>query len=378
MRIQPALITVSPGVHLRLRVTNEDSQAHDLNLATGQHTERLRHGESETLDVGQITSDIDGWCAVAGHRADGMTMRIAAGVPSQAGDGHGMDASARFSAGFTPYPASLPPPERATLHRTTLRVIEKDLEVAPGVRQRMWTFGGTVPGPVLRGRVGDVFEITLINDGSLGHGIDFHAGALAPERPMRVLNPGESLVYRFQATRAGAWLYHCSNMPLMQHLGNGMYGAVIIDPPSLSTVEREYVLVSGELFLGVPGEAAQVAKMRADTPDAWTFNGVANQYATAPLPARAGERVRVWVVAAGPSSGVSFHVVGAQFDTAYKEGAWLLRPGTDAGAAQALDLAVAQGGFVEFAFPEPGRYPFVDHDLRRAAAGAAGAFVVAG
>lgn len=115
--------------------------------------------------------------------------------------------------------------------------------------------------------------------------------------------------------------------------------------------------------------------MRADTPDAWVFNGVAAQYAKAPLRVRAGERVRFWVVAAGPSDGVAFHVVGTVFDTVYKEGAYVLRPGDGAGGSggsQVLDLAVAQGGFAETEFPAAGHYPFVDHDMRHAEAGAHG------
>nr|WP_246422490.1 multicopper oxidase domain-containing protein [Nocardiopsis mwathae] len=235
----------------------------------------------------------------------------------------------------------------------------------------MWTFGGTAPGPTLRGKVGDVFEVTLVNDAEMGHGIDFHAGALAPDEPMRTIGPGERLVYRFTAERAGAWLYHCSTPSMLQHIGNGMYGAVIIDPPDLEQADREYVLVSSQLYLGEPGSEGQVAKMREGRPDAWVFNGGAGQYAAAPLAARAEERVRFWVVAAGPSDGIAFHIVGTVFDSVYKEGAHLVRP-DDPGGAQVLDLAAAQGGYVEAVFPEPGHYALVDHDMRRAEAGAHG------
>jgi nitrite reductase (NO-forming) len=188
---------------------------------------------------------------------------------------------------------------------------------------------------------------------------------------MRTIQPGERLVYRFRAERAGAWLYHCSTAPMLQHIGNGMYGAVIIDPPGLPEVDHEYALVSSELYLGTPGSEAQVAKMRVGNPDAWAFNGAAAQYAKAPLEAKAGERARFWVVAAGPGDGIAFHVVGTVFDTGYKEGAYLLKPGQP-GGAQVLDLAPAQGGFVETTFPEAGHYSFVDHDMRHAEAGAHG------
>lgn len=261
------------------------------------------------------------------------------------------------------------------MHRITLRAEEVEREVAPGVRQQLWTFNGTAPGPVLRGRVGDVFEVTLVNDGSIDHGIDFHAGALAPDRPMRPIEPGESLIYRFTATKAGIWMYHCSTMPMLHHIGNGMYGAVIIDPPDLPDVDREYVLVQSEFYLGAQGEPGDLAKMQAERPDAVVFNGYVNQYAHRPLTARAGERVRIWLLNAGPNRASAFHVVGAQFDTVYREGRWELRPDAP-GGAQVLELPPAGGGFVEAVFPEAGTYPFVSHAMVDAERGARGAFRV--
>ncbi|MFI6810177.1 multicopper oxidase domain-containing protein [Streptomyces luteogriseus] len=215
-------------------------------------------------------------------------------------------------------------------------------------------------------------RIILVNDDEgMGHGIDFHAGSLAPDKPMRTIQPGERLVYRFRAEKAGAWLYHCSTAPMLQHMGNGMYGAVVIDPPGLNEVDHEYVLVSSALYLGTPGSAAQVAKMTNGTPDAWAFNGIASQCAQRPLTMKAGERARFWVVAAGPSDGIAFHIVGTVFDTVYKEGAYLLKP-DQTGGSQVLDLTTAQGGFIETTFPEAGHYSFVDHDMRHAQAGAHG------
>jgi nitrite reductase (NO-forming) len=97
-----------------------------------------------------------------------------------------------------------------------------------------------------RGRLRD----HLVNDSSIGHSIDFHAGALAPDQPMRTIAPGASLVYRFTATRAGIWMYHCSSMPMSAHIANGLFGAVVVDPPGLPPVDRSYVLVQSELYLG--------------------------------------------------------------------------------------------------------------------------------
>jgi nitrite reductase (NO-forming) len=278
---------------------------------------------------------------------------------------------------FTPHDATLPT-RQGRVHRRTLTVEEVDREVAPGVVQRLWTYDGTAPGPVLHGRVGDLFEITLVNDGEVGHSIDFHAGALAPDGPMRTLAPGESLVYRFRATRAGIWMYHCSTMPMSAHIANGLFGAVVIEPRGLPAVDRSYVLVQSELYLGAHGEPVDVDKLAAERPDAVVFNGYANQYDHRPLAAEVGERVRVWVLDAGPNRSSSFHVVGGQFDTVYAEGSYLLRRGGSAGegGSQALALAPAQGGFVELTFPAPGHYPFVSHVMVDAERGAHGVFEV--
>src|SRR5690606_15249225 len=137
---------------------------------------------------------------------------------------------------------------------------------------------------------------------------------------MRTIPPGESLVYRFRAARAGIWMYHCSTMPMSAHIANGMHGAVIIEPDSLPDVDRSYVLVQSEMYLGEQGGPVDVDKVNAETPDLVAFNGHANQYDHHPLAAKVGERVRVWVLNAGPNRASSFHVVGDQFDTVWNEG----------------------------------------------------------
>lgn len=384
MRFHPASIRVPRGDRLVIELTNRDHRRHDLVLATGARTPMIGRDGTARLDAGVIGDPIAGWCSLPGHRQAGMMLSItttdapAAAAHDQAAptaDAPRVDSMADPGPAFTARDATAPPTPPGRLHKRELRVREVQREVAPGVRQQLWTFNGTVPGPVLRGRVGDTFEITLINDGSMDHGVDFHAGALAPDRAMRPIDPGQRLTYRFTATKAGIWMYHCSTMPMLHHIGNGMYGAVIIDPPDLPSVDREYVLVQSELYLGPDGEPGDLGKMRAERPDAVVFNGYVAQYAHRPLTARAGQRVRVWVLDAGPNRGSAFHVVGAQFDTLYREGQWLLRP-DDPGAAQVLDLAPAAGGFVETVFPEPGRYPFVSHAMVDAERGARGLFEV--
>jgi nitrite reductase (NO-forming) len=408
MRFTPSTLKVAAGDRLVIRLTNaDDDTVHDLVLDTGKDSGRLAPGESTRLDVGVVERSIEGWCSVLGHRQMGMVLHIRVvgdsarpdqhtrtdhHVRSGHHDMHGtataegsstgardaarrLDFTARPGRDFVPYDPVLPPASTRRVHRYTFRVREIEREVAPGVTQRLWTYNGQAPGPVLHGRVGDVFEIRLINDGTIGHSIDFHAGSLAPDKPMRTIPPGRSLVYRFTASKAGIWMYHCATMPMSAHIANGLFGAVVIEPEDLPPVDRSFVLVQSELYLGAPGGEADMAKLRAERPDAVVFNGYVNQYDARPLRVRAGERVRVWVLDAGPNRATSFHVVGGQFDTVYTEGAYLLRAPSD-GGSQSLALAPAQGGFVELTFPEPGHYPFVSHVMVDAERGAHGVFEV--
>lgn len=389
MRISPSVLTVPAGTHVILQVINADTVRHDLHIDGGPETPLLAEGETARLDLGSVQASLAGWCTVPGHKAAGMTMAInATGSPSAGG--HDMSAMPTSSASsspidfhaapgpdWRPYNPALQPAPDATEHKVTFRMNDTDLEVAPGVRQTLWTYNGTAPGPALHGRVGDVFTVTLVNDATMTHGIDFHAGSLAPDQPMRSIGPGESLVYQFKAEHSGAWLYHCSTMPMTLHIANGMFGAVIIDPPNAARVDREFALVQSELYLGAQDGTADEAKISGEHPDAVVFNGYVNAYDHAPIRVRAGERIRVWIVDAGPQRSTSFHVIGTQFDTVFKEGAYLLRPNNpEHGAAQALDLAPGQGGFVEFVLPEPGHYPLTDHAMVDAERGAHGIFLV--
>ena len=166
------------------------------------------------------------------------------------------------------------------------------------------------------------------------------------------------------------------------HLASGMHGAVIIDPPGLSEVDREYLMIQSEIYLGPEGGETDAAKVAARTPDLFAFNGIAFQYRDRPLPAGTGERVRFWVLNAGPSQPMSFHCVGLQFDQMFLEGAWTLGGPDRIGAAwsgggQALGLQPAQGGFVEAEVFEPGSYTFVSHSFADMEKGAMGRLVVA-
>lgn len=402
MTFTPNEIRVPAGNQLRLTIVNEDPlTSHDLVVGEAR-SERIAPGQTGILDVGVVGGDMEGWCSVAGHRQMGMTLTIIAegGGPQGAdaaapagedgqGSGHShtavaIDPTAELRSFVDP---ELPEGAGGDIHRYEMRVTEENLEVGPGLWQTRWTYNGASVGPTLRGKVGDTFEITLVNDGSMGHSIDFHAGALAPDEPMRTIGPGEKLVYTFTATRAGAWMYHCSTPAMSAHISAGMHGAVIIEPADLAPVDHSYVLVQSEVYLdGLSGsseEAREVSedKLRAGVPDLVVFNGIADQYVAEPIEVKTGQTVRFWLVNAGPVRDLSFHIVGGQFHTVWFEGGYQLREGRDSfgstdGGSQALALMPAQGGFVEVTFEEAGTYTFVNHVMTDAERGGRGTVVV--
>lgn len=406
MRFVPNTLEVPAGDRLEIEVHNVDpANTHDLVLDTGAHTERLHPGDTVVLEAGVVTAPIEGWCSIVGHRAMGMTLTITptrartSGSHSSDGGaaGVGTDPLARVTADLTSAPGSsrtrrdpvMPAvPSPGTPQKLAFTVTEENLEIAPGIAMESMVYNGEVMGPVVTSPLGGKIELTLTNSGEMGHSIDFHAGTVAPNRYMRTIAPGESLTYPFTTDYAGAWLYHCSTAPMTMHLSGGMYGILIVPPQGLAPADREYVLVQSEHYLapeastGADGSPAQgpdgcalhaisSEKIFAERPDFTVFNGHANQYVHEPLEAKVGERVRIWVLAAGPSRGIAFHVVGTVFDTVFKEGEYLLRPdNTTGGGAQALDLGSCQGGFVEMVFHEEGTYKAVNHqfvDLERGA-----------
>jgi len=409
MAFVPDTITVPQGNRLEITLRNTGDQRHDLVLESGETTGPLAVGEAATITTGPITANTQGWCSMVGHRQMGMTLDIVTGAPSSSEHTHhqadgGADGTnttpttAQLQADpgedFSAYEAKLEPAGVETTHHIQLEAREVEREVAPGRTQTAWTFNGTTPGPILRGRVGDTFVITLTNSGSMGHSIDFHAGDVTPDDNMRTIDPGESLTYTFTAKRAGIWLYHCSTAPMSVHIANGMFGAVIIDPAEgLDEVDEEYVLIQSEQYwsddLSVGTDATKVVTVQ---PDVVTFNGYPFQYDHAPLSAATGDRVRIWVLDAGPNLDLSFHIVGTQFDTVWSEGTYSLRRGcsNDAAltgvdcdpqaggdsAAQVLPLQAAQGGFVEFVPVEAGHYSIVNHAMSYAERGAHGTLEV--
>ncbi len=384
--IKPKSVEVAANTTLEITVKNNGAIPHNLKQGTAG-TKLLNPGETEKVKFGPFTKDTQLLCDVPGHAAAGMTMDVKVTAPAASRStattttaaassvpGAKIDAAATPGPNWKRRDPIAPVTPTGTTHRISLDAVESVIEIAPGVTQELWTFNGIAPGPILRGKVGDTFEVTLTNKGKLGHSIDFHASKVAWNDEMRTLKPGESLVYKFEAKHSGIFMYHCGTAPALHHIGNGMFGAIIIDPPGLAAVEREFVFVQSEFYTGPLGQPGDLTKMQGDNWDAVVFNGYFNQYLHQPIRIEPNKRYRAWVLDAGPSENSSFHVVGTIFDTMYKEGAYTLRPGDARGGAQALDLQPAQGGFVEFSMDEAGLYPIVTHKFSNVGKGGLGLF----
>ena len=320
-----------------------------------------------------------------------MSGVVAGGAPPAAGDE--IPASDHEGDGVTAAPVEENPeapeyvlrdptaPERAEgeVHEIELVMSEVPMTVAAGYEQLVWTFGDEVPGPVMRVKVGDVVRVILKNPDTnlMPHSIDFHSSMVAWNDEMRSINPGEELIYEFEAKYAGVYMYHCGTSPALMHIANGMFGMIIVEPAEgLPPVDHEFALVQSEWYLGQQGQTIDLAKAGAGAPapDFVAFNGVANQYADHPIEVPVGETVRVFALNAGPNIDSSFHVVGTIFHEVIKEGIHLKEGNEGNWGAQAVDLSPAQGAIVEMRFDEDGLYPIVTHAFNFVGKGALGLF----
>jgi nitrite reductase (NO-forming) len=259
-----------------------------------------------------------------------------------------------------------------------IQMIAKDdtVTIANGVTYNAWTFNGSVPAPTIHVRQGQTVNITFTNEGNMMHGLDFHAAQVAPSLHFKDIRPGKTIQFSFVAEVPGAFMYHCSTAPVLMHIGNGMYGALIVDPARpLPPADKSYVLVQSEWYTRqISGNlmGQDYSKMLAEKPDEVVFNGVAFQYRDHPLQARVGERVRIYLVNAGPNLWTSFHVIGAIFDKVYPDG-----DQTHALSGVSTYTVGPGGGAVfDVIFKESGKYTFVDHDMAHMTIGAQGVFNV--
>ena len=385
---EPAQLSVPAPGRYEVALTNTGSIPHDVTFAGGE-TASANGGETATVEVDVPAEGLAFICSIPGHEQAGMkgsvTVEGAAPSDAPAADDHGgpMAETAVEADPNAPTPVTFDPvaPKRldGKVHDIDLVMTEQEMTVAEGYVQKVWTFGGTVPGPVIRVKVGDTIRIHLKNpaENQLSHSIDFHSSQVAWNDEMTSIDPGAEKVYEWTADYAGVWMYHCGTNPALHHIANGMYGMVIVEPEEgLPAVDNEFAIVQSEWYLGEQGQPADLTKAMAPAPapDFVLFNGVANQYVDTPIQVGTGESVRVFVLNAGPSVDSSYHVVGTIFDTVIKEGVWLKKGNEGNWGSQAVDLAPAQGAMVEFTTAEDGLYPMVTHAFNFVGRGALGLF----
>ncbi len=391
----PNSIQVPMGQKVTFTLDNTGVVEHDMTIQAAGFSLLAKAGQAAT---GEFTFDkagaFDFICSIAGHKEAGMkgTLTVVdTGAAVQQSMAHDMSAMTEPPS----LPAdlkALPAPQVAPrIERSQPAYVKYDLtsqkitaKMADGVAYEYWTFNGTVPGPMLRVREGDTVEINLGNAGDSGvtHSIDLHAvtGPGGGAAVTQVL-PGETGSFTFQALNPGVYVYHCATPMVAQHIANGMYGMIVVEPKEgLPRVDHEIYLMEGDFYLqGQRGDtglrAFDLTKMLDERPDYVLFNGSvgANTGANA-FQAKVGDTVRIFFGVGGPNLTSSFHVIGEIFDRVYPEGA-LADPERN---VQTTHVPAGGATVVEFTTQVPGTYAIVDHSLGRLEKGAAAQIVVQG
>jgi nitrite reductase (NO-forming) len=288
--------------------------------------------------------------------------------------------------------AELRPLDPSPVKTIQLDTTHKNIDLAPGVKFSAWTFGDQVPGPTVRARVGDKIRFSMTNRSDeavpgvqltaapMMHSMDFHAAMVSPQDKYRSVAPGQTITFEFTLNYPGVFMYHCGTPMILEHIASGMYGTLIVEPREgyPTHVDREYVVIQSEFYAkldpdkrkidGVPLYVLDAERLKAAQPTHTVFNGQHNGMVSHPLPAKPGERVRLYVLNVGPSKTSSFHVVGTIFDRVWIDG----NPDNQFRGMQTVLLGSSNAAIVEFIIPEAGSYIMVDHHFANASQGAIG------
>mgnify|MGYP001262138427 FL=1 len=286
--------------------------------------------------------------------------------------------------GYAPHAA--PPVNRdyQALVEIELMTTEEVMEIAPGVEYKFWTFNGSVPGPMIRVREGDVVRMNFRNrhDSQVPHNIDLHAvtgqggGAEAT-----LTMPGYETGVEFRALVPGVYIYHCATAPVGMHIANGMYGIIVVEPEEgFTPVDHEFYVVQGDFYTtGAFGERGfqnfDMQRAIDENPSYVVFNGSTDSLnGDNALQARVGDSVRMFFGNGGPNLASSFHIIGEIFDRVWVEG------GTSVNENVQTTLVPAGGAvLLEFDLDVPSTLTLVDHSIFRAFnKGALGSIVVTG
>ncbi len=270
--------------------------------------------------------------------------------------------------------------ERLNDHQVKVEMTAQvtDIEIDQGVTYKAWTFNGEAPGPLIAVNEGDTIRFTLENhDPAIPHSMDFHAIHASPSKQFIDIASGQSKTFTYTASKPGVFMYHCGTKPVLQHIANGMHGVIIVKPkngyPTDSQVDREFTLIQNEWYAENDLDAMTekqpeyvVFSTKALKKGDRNTNGTTYQLKEKPLKAKVGEKIRLYVLNAGPNQVSSFHVVGTLFDNVYLDG----NPKNRFKGMQTVMLPASGGAVVEFTVKEAGTYPIVTHQFHHAQKGA--------
>lgn len=286
------------------------------------------------------------------------------------------------------YAPEVPPPvlrRKPAIVEVHLDSGHQKMEMSAGVSYLFWTFNGHVPGPFIRARIGDILEMHMTNSDHTGmpHNVDLHA-VTGPGGGAKVTTAveGEEKVAWFKLLHPGLFIYHCAAPPVMDHIANGMYGLILVEPKKgLPNVDREFYVLQSDFYTKEPAEGATLLEFSHEEgsrehPRFVVFNGrVGALTGEGVLKAKTGEKVRIYFGNAGPNLISSFHVIGEIFDSVYREGDLVSPP---ARSVQTTLVPAGGAAVVEFSLEVPGTYTLVDHAIFRIEKGAVGFLEVEG
>ena len=261
----------------------------------------------------------------------------------------------------------------------------KTNDIKGGVKYAFWGFNEHTPGPFIRAREGDTLELHVANTDDSGkpHNCDLHA-VTGPGggAPVTTVVKGEERISWFKLLQPGLYFYHCAAPPVMDHIANGMYGLILVEPTrSLPKVDHEYYVMQSEFYTKDAPEDAEFLeysheKGLAEHPTFVVFNGrVGSLTGKGVLRAKVGEKVRIYFGDAGPNFISSFHIIGTIFDKVWREGDLVDPP---AHSVQTTLVPAGGATAVEFTARVPGTYTLVDHAIFRIEQGAVGYVEVTG
>jgi nitrite reductase (NO-forming) len=381
-KVNPVL-TAAEGQVVQLTLINGEGAEHDI-VFPDQDAKSPRvtgKGASTTIAFRATKSgDFVYFCSVPGHRQAGMEGQFT--VTPRLAPQTVVEADISREATDLPPPIGKRDPQTI---RVDLLAAEVEGRLAEGTTFGYWTFNGKVPGPFIRVRVGDTVDIHLKNSGdsAMMHSVDFHA-TTGPGGGAAVLQvePGKEKSMSWKALVPGLYVYHCATPMVAEHIANGMYGLILVEPAEgLPKADREFYVMQGEIYsdiaYGQRGSAEfSVEKLLEERPEYFVLNGSVGALSKLhPLHAKVGETVRIFFGVGGPNFTSSFHVIGEIFDKVYLLGGTISKP-----LEGIQTVSVAPGGavIVEFKLQVPGNYTIVDHALTRLERGLVGILSVEG